>query len=208
MAAMGDEIERFVASLAIPADRKAVVRAELLDHVACATEAAAREGRDPEAAARAALGDLEAMRGSLEAIEPAFRISKARAIARGVMASLVVAIAIAEGGWIMQGGIGAVFAVAVGVVLAPPRVLDLLRAELRAPRVRGRFIRGVRLGPALAYALTLLVVPHLLWIALIVFHAFRGITEFDTPLSAFAIMSVVWAVILVESVRARRKAVA
>ncbi|HTR52466.1 MAG TPA: hypothetical protein VMJ10_17250 [Kofleriaceae bacterium] len=205
---MRDELERFVTSLAIPDDRKAVVLAELTDHVSCAVEQAVREGRDRDAAARAALGDLEALRRSLEAIEPAFRISKPRAVARGVLASLVVAIAIAEGGSIMHGVIGAMFAIAVVVALAPARVLDLLRAELRAPRVRGTFIRGVRIGPALAYAFTVLAVPHVVWIALIVAHAFRGITEFDTPLSAFAIMTAVSAAIFVEMFRARRRSVA
>jgi len=205
---MRDEIERFVASLAIPDDRKTVVRAELLDHLASATEAAAREGRDPEAAARGALGDLEALRRSLEAIEAAFQVSRPRAIARGVLASLLVAIVIAYGGWIMHGVIGGLFAIAVVAVLAPPRALDLLRAELRAPRVRGTVLRGVRIGPALAYAFTVVAVPHLVWIALIVVHAFRGIVDFDTPISAFAVMTAVWLAIAVEAIRARRQAIA
>ena len=43
---MSEELARFVASLAIPEDRKAVVLAELSDHVACARESAARDGRE------------------------------------------------------------------------------------------------------------------------------------------------------------------
>ena len=56
---MRDEIERFVASLRIPAARKAVVLAELLDHAASAGEAARRAGRDDagEAARRAGRDD-------------------------------------------------------------------------------------------------------------------------------------------------------
>src|SRR6478735_3674420 len=84
---MKDELERFVASLAIPADRKAVVLAELSDHVASAAEAAARDGVDPEAAGRAALGNLEALRRALEAVEPGFRVSRGHAFTRGALAS-------------------------------------------------------------------------------------------------------------------------
>src|SRR5438045_7606993 len=87
-----DDLERFVASLAIPADRKAIVLAELTDHAASAGEAAARQGLDPDAAARAALGNLEALRRSLEAVEPAFRVSRIDAATRGLVASLLVAI--------------------------------------------------------------------------------------------------------------------
>src|SRR5262249_42638211 len=68
-----DELARFVASLAIPADRKPIVLAELVDHATSAAEAATRDGRDPELAAREALGDLELLRRSLEAVEPACR---------------------------------------------------------------------------------------------------------------------------------------
>src|SRR4051812_22888641 len=109
---MQDELERFVASLAIPADRKTVVLAELSDHVASAAEAAAREGLDPEAAGRNALGNLEALRRALEAVEPGFRVSRGRAFARGVVASLVVAVALDRGGPILHGVVGALFALA------------------------------------------------------------------------------------------------
>ena len=52
---MRDELGRFVASLAIPDDRKAIVLAELTDHVACATELAIREGKDQSAGSLKAL---------------------------------------------------------------------------------------------------------------------------------------------------------
>jgi hypothetical protein len=201
---MREELERFVASLAIPADRKAVVLAELVDHVESAREAARRDGRDPDAAAREALGDLEALRRSYEAIEPAFRVTRRHAIARGVIAGVAVALLIAQGGAIMHGALGAVAALAIAAVLAPPRVLELLRAELRAPRVRGALGRGVPIGAAVSYLVTILAAPMIVWIGMIVVRAARGDTDVDTPPSAFAIMAAVYLVLLVEGLRARR----
>jgi hypothetical protein len=207
---MKQEIERFVASLAIPADRKAIVLAELSDHVTSAAEAAARDGLDPEAAGRAALGNLEALRRSLEAVEPAFRITRTRAMGRAVVASLLVAIAFDQGGTIMRGALGALVAVAIVALFAPPYALDLLRAELRAPRIRGRLGigRGLPIGPALSYALTVVSAPFVVWIALIVQRALVGTTVVDVPLSAFAVMTAVYALLLVEAIRARRNAAA
>lgn len=202
---MREELERFVASLAIPGDRKAVVFAELTDHVACAAEAATREGRDPDEAARAALGNLEALRRSLEAIEPAFRVSRAHALARGALAALLIAITIDQGGALMHGIVGALCAVAIAAVCAPPRARDLLRAELRAPRVRGTFGgRGVPIGPGLAYLYTVISLPYAVWIAMILA---RGPVEFETPLSAFAVMTAGYGLLLVEALAARRRAV-
>jgi hypothetical protein len=207
---MREEIERFVASLAIPADRKAVVLAELVDHVACASEAAAREGRDAEAAGRAALGNLEALRRSLEAVEPAFHVTRAAALGRGVLASLLVALAVDQGGALAQGALGALVAIAIALVLAPPRALELLRAELRAPRIRGTVgaVRGLPIGPALTYAFTVMSGPFVVWIALIVARAYSGVLWLDVPDSAFALLLAVYAVLLVEAVRARRRAAA
>ena len=207
---MREEIERFVASLAIPADRKAVVLAELLDHVASASEAAAREGRDAEAAGRAALGNLEALRRSLEAVEPAFRTSRVQALGRGILASLLVAIALDQAGALLHGALGALVGIAIAVVLAPPRALELLRAELRAPRIRGTVgvVRGLPIGPALVYAFTVMSGPFLVWIALIVARAYSGILRLDVPDSAFAVMIAVYALLLVEGIRARRRAAA
>jgi len=207
---MREEIERFVASLAIPADRKAVVLVELLDHVASASEAAAREGRDAEAAGRAALGNLEALRRSLEAVEPAFRTSRVQALGRGILASLLVAIALDQAGALLHGALGALVGIAIAVVLAPPRALELLRAELRAPRIRGTVgvVRGLPIGPALVYAFTVMSGPFLVWIALIVARAYSGILRLDVPDSAFAVMIAVYALLLVEGIRARRRAAA
>lgn len=205
---MRDEIVRFVESLAIPADRKAIVLAELLDHVACATEAAAREGKDQEAAARAALGNLDLLRRSLEAVEPAFRITRKHALARGTVAALLIAIALDQGGSIMTGVVGALVMIAIAAVCAPPRALDLLRAELRAPRIRGAVVRGIAIGPALTYCFTVMFAPFTVWLGLIVYRANVGITTVDVPMSAFALVTTVYLLILVEFLRARRKATA
>jgi len=201
---MRADIERFVASLAIPADRKAIILAELVDHVACATEAATRDGLDPEAAGRAALGNLEVLRRSLEAIEPAFRITRWHAIGRGLVAGLLVAVVLDQGGPLMMGVVGALVVIAIAGLLAPPRVLELLRAELRAPRIRGTLGSGIPIGPALVYAYTVLSVPFIVWVTLIIVRAIRGVTDLDVPLSAFAVMAAVMLVLLVEGIRARR----
>jgi len=205
---MRDELERFVASLAIPADRKAIVLAELVDHITCASEAAAREGQDPELAARRALGNLDVLRRSLEAVEPAFRITRRHAVARGLVAALLVALVLDQGGAIMMGAIGAFVAIAIAAVCAPPRALDLLRAELRAPRIRGALglARGVPIGPAVAYAFTVAFVPFVVWVALIVYRARLGITSVDVPSSAFAVVFAMYLLLFVESIRARREA--
>lgn len=207
---MRDELEQFVASLAIPDHRKAVVLAELSDHVTCATEAAAREGRDPEAAGRTALGNLEALRRALEAVEPAFRVTRKRALGRGLLAGLLVAVALDQGGSIMAGVVGALAALAIAAVFAPPRALFLLRAELCAPRIRGALGvgRGVPIGPALTYAFTVMSAPFLVWIALIGLRAGAGVTDVEVPVSAFAVVATGFLLLLVEGIRARRKAAA
>jgi len=199
---MQDELELFVASLAIPADRKAIVLAELSDHVACAREAAVRAGRDPDAAERDALGNLEALRRSLEAVEPAFRITRPAAIARGLLAALLIAVGIDQVP-LLRTWVGAIVVVAIAIVLAPPRALELLRAELRAPRVRGVLGRSVPIGPALAYLYTVVAAPALVWLPLIVVRAFAGVIDFETPPSAFAVMFAAYALLLVEGLRAR-----
>jgi hypothetical protein len=203
---MQDELARFVASLAIPDDRRDVVLAELADHVASAKEAAVREGRDPDAAGRAALGDLEALRRSLEAIERGFRVTRWHALGRGMLAGLLVALAIDQGGAIMRGAVGALVAAAIAVVLAPPRGLHLLRAELRASRVPGalRLIRGVPIGPALTYLFTVLAAPFFVWIPMVVARASHGHTSFQTPWAVFAVPAAITLLIAVEAVRARR----
>lgn len=203
---MKEELQRFVASLAIPADRKTVVLAELLDHVSSAAEAAAHEGGDAEAAGRAALGNLEALRRSLEAVEPAFRISRAQAFARGVVASLLVAVALDQGGTIMRGVVGALAALAFVAVCAPRYWLDLLRAELVAPRIGTtvRVGRGLPIGPAATYAYTVLSGPFVVWIALVVERAFvASKMSVDVPWSAFAVMGTVYCVLAIELIRTR-----
>jgi len=203
---MREEIERFVAALAIPEDRRLVVRAELIDHVECAIEAARKEGRDPEAAAREALGNLEALRRSLEAVEPAFRISRLHAFVRGVVASLVIAVVIDLGTTSMAGALGMITSLAVAIACAPPRALDMLRGELRARRVRGTVLASVPIGPALTYVFTVLSGPFVVWIAMIVTRAFGGHTEVDAPWSAFSVVAGGYLLLLVEGLRARRAA--
>jgi hypothetical protein len=202
---MQDDLARFVDSLVIPAERKRIVLAELTDHVACAIEAALREGRDPDAAARAALGDLETLRRALEAVEPAFQVTRWRALGRGLVAGVLVAVVVDQAGAILQGVVAAVVAVVIAALFAPPRALHLLRAELRAPYISGVFgLRGVPIGPAATYLYAVLSAPFLVWIGLIVGRGFAGDTALDTPWSAFAVATAMCAVLLVEGVRARR----
>ncbi len=203
---MRDDLERFVASLAIPADRKAIVLAELSDHATSAAEAAARDGLDPEAAARHALGNLEALRRSLEAVESSFRITRVHAVARGLVAGVLVAIVIDRLGWPMMGALGALVALAITAALAPPHALALLRSELRAPRVGGTVLRGLPIGPALAYAFTVMAAPFAIWIGMIVVRARAGTLVLDVPWSAYSVMGAVCLVLAVEGVRARRGA--
>lgn len=200
MVAMRDQLEAFVASLAIPADRKAVVLAELIDHVACAREQATRDGKDADEAERAVLGNLEALRHSFEAVEPAFTISRLHALVRGVVAGTIVALVLAFGGEVMTGIVGAVFAVAVAIVFAPPRVLELLRAELRA--------RRAPFGPAITYAMGVHSTPFVIWIGMVVARALHGITDLDVTPSAFAITAFVWGVVAIEAIRVRRRVTA
>jgi hypothetical protein len=201
------DLEAFVASLKIPADRKGVVVAELTDHVACAREAATRGGKDPDAAATAALGNLEALRRSLEAVEPAFGATRCQAFVRGLLASIVIAAALDIGGAFMAGIVGSLAVLVVAALLAPPHALQLLRAELRAPRVRGRLAgRGTPIGPALFYGFTIAVTPFLIWIGLIVARVLRGAIHFDTPPSSFAVAGAVLLLVMVETARARRRA--
>ena len=219
---MRDEIERFVASLRIPAERKAVVLAELLDHAASAGEAARRAGADDAgiaAAVREALGDLEAQRGSYEAAEVGFGMSRRAAFVRGLAASVIVAVALDQGAAALHAfgmamasartwsaGIGgAVFALLVAVVFAPPHLIAILRGELRAPRVRGRLGSGVPIGAGATYLYTVMTVPFVIWIAMIVARAFGGMTEVDAPMSAFSLTVPGYALLLVEAMRARRE---
>jgi len=149
------------------------------------------------------------LRRSLEAIEPAFRITRLHAVARGVVASLLVAVLLDQGAAMMRGAVGVLAVIAIAAAFAPPRVFDLLRAELRAQRVRGTVLaRGIPIGPALAYAFTVMSVPMLVWTGLIVYRGFQGVTHVDVPISAFAIATAVYLVLLVEGIRARREATA
>jgi hypothetical protein len=79
------ELAAFVASLAIPEERREVVLAELLDHF----DNAARDGIDP------AFGDLGELRARLERVEPAFRFGVVEAIARALLTNLALGAAVA-----------------------------------------------------------------------------------------------------------------
>jgi hypothetical protein len=201
---MREDIERFVASLAIPADRKAVVLSELLDHVACAREAAIRDGGDPDAAARAALGNLDALRRSLEAVEPAFHVSRLHAFARAVIAGVLIAVVVDQTFTMMMGMLAAISALAIAVLCAPPRALELLRAELRAPKIR----KSVPIGPALTYAFTVMALPFIIWVAMLVVRVRGGLNAFETPWCVTAVPVAIYTTLLIETVRARREAIA
>lgn len=218
---MRDEIERFVASLQIPAERKAVVLAELLDHAASAGEAARRAGHDEagiEVAVREAIGDLEAQRASFEVAEAGFGVSRRQAFVRGLAAAAIIAVALDQGAaalhacgmamasartWSAGVG-GAAFALVIAAVFAPRHLLEMLRGELRVPRVRGRLGSGVPIGAAVTYLYTVMSAPFVVWIAMIVVRAFGGMTEVDAPLAAFTLTVPVYALLLVEGMRARR----
>ena len=206
MVLMRADIERFVASLAIPEERRAVVLAELLDHVASARELANREGRDPDAAERAALGELESMRAAFETVEPAFEVTRTQAFVRAILAATAVAILVDRIGHAWFGVPAAVLAVAIGALFAPPAWLAMLRAELRAPRIGGVVLRGVPIGPAITYAYTVMSTPFVIWIGMIVVRAMGGFYKVDVPWSAFMLMAVTYGVLAVEGVRARRTA--
>jgi hypothetical protein len=197
---MADRLEDFVASLSIPPERREVVLAELRDHEASAREHALREGRDADLAAREALGDLEALRRSLEAVEPAFRVTRAQAFTRGVVAAVLVAGLIDRGGALMAGLLGCAIAVAIVIALAPPRTLLMLRGELAAPSIPGMLVRGPRIGPALTYLFTVLSGPYVVWVGLI--FALRPVS-IDVPLSAWAVAAAVSALLIVETLRRR-----
>ncbi|HEY1558292.1 MAG TPA: hypothetical protein VGF94_25875 [Kofleriaceae bacterium] len=194
---MREELERFVASLRIPAERKPIVLAELVDHAQSASDAGDGAG----------LGDLEALRPSLEAVETAFRYSRRRALARGVVAALLVALVVDRTTAASLVAVGAALVLAIVALLAPPHALALLRGELRAPPVPGRLLRrGIAIGPALTYALIVLGVPPVTWTCVIVVRGFAGDLEVDTPWSAFVAIVGVPLLLAVEAIRARRAA--
>lgn len=188
-----DDLEKFVASLAIPEERKQVILAELTDHLASSREANA----DVEI-------DLGALRKSLEAIEPAFGTTRLRAMGRGLIASLLIAAALDLGGPRLGEPMGALLVIVIAIALSPPRLLELLRAELRAPRVPSFLGRGRPIGPALTYLATVWYLPFVFWISLIAARAYAGRFSLEVPLSAFAVMTAVLGLLLVEGVRARR----
>lgn len=169
-------LAEFVASLRIPDERKEVVLAELTDHVASGGTL-----------------DLEALRGPLEAVEPAFRIPRWQMLVRGIVAGVLVAIVIDQGG-VMYGVIGALVTIAIACVCAPPRTLAMVRRELRVPRVP--------IGPALTYLAALYATPFLVWIAMMITRAILdGTTSFPIPWSAFALATAIVALVAVERVR-------
>jgi hypothetical protein len=191
---MRDEITRFVATLRIPEPRKAVVLAELLDHEASAREAALRDARDPDAAVREAIGDLEALRRSLEAVEPAFHVSRGAMLARGMAAGGVIAIVVDQLQYVAAGVLAAAITLAIAVLSAPPRIRELLRPE----------IRDNRIGPAVVYGYTVLATPFLIWIGMIVVRGFAfGKARVDTPWCAFILVPLVLGTLAFEKLRSR-----
>ena len=102
--------------------------------------------------------------------------------------------------------LGALATLLIAVVAAPPRIFDLLRAELRAPKIRGVFGTGRPIGAAITYCYALLCTPYVIWIGMIVVRVLRGATTIDVPPVAFTPMLVAYAMIAVASIRARRVA--
>jgi len=98
--------------------------------------------------------------------------------------------------------------IVVAVAFAPRQLVEMLRGELRALAVRGRLGRGVPIGAAATYLYTVMSAPFVVWIAMIVVRAFGGMTEVDAPLSAFTLTVPVYALLVVEGIRARSQRVA
>src|SRR5262245_11044171 len=150
------------------------------------------------------------LRRLLEAVEPGFRITMWNALARGLAAGLVVALAIDRGGAIMHGIVGAIVALATMGAFSPPRTFHLVRAELRARRIRGVFGvgHGVPIGPAMTYLVATVTVSFTTWIVLIVGRAVAGTTDIETPWSTFALPAAICTLLVVEGSRARRARIA
>src|SRR5204863_5127388 len=165
-------------------------------------------GRDADAAERAALGELEAMRTALESVEPAFRVTRKAALARAALAGICVAIVVDRIGFLWFGIPATLATLAFAFLAAPPRLLELLRAELRAPRVKGLVLSGQPIGAATTYLYTLMATPYLIWIGMIVVRAFGGERVIDVPWAAFTLCFSIWGLVLVEGLRTRRKATA
>lgn len=163
-----EQLDSFVASLAVPEDRREIVGGELRDHVASALA----EGASLSIAL-AQLGDPVALRTRLEQVEPAFRFTHRAAFRSSAGASCaVVGAALAAASvpfpeWIPEFLIAAIRGLAPLVtllLLVPPGLAPLLRAEMRAPKIRASigFFYAIPIGPAFTWNLLLLLLPFAL----------------------------------------------
>ena len=173
------ELERFIADLRIPEDRRRVVEAELFDHLESRLAAEVASGNaDAERTALAALGDPDRLRASLERVETAFALSPRHAILRGAGSAIVVSTVFAIlGAMIPHEPIApanlvfAIPAAALGAVLlkllAPRGIGAALVAEGRASI--GRKPRAsTRRRAAVGYVWSIFAVFVLVWQAWLV----------------------------------------
>jgi hypothetical protein len=89
------ELRQFLATLQVPESRKVLLEDELLDHLECRIEAELAAGETPADAERnaiEALGDPEALRRSLERVEPAFELHLRTAATRGIFSAGVASV--------------------------------------------------------------------------------------------------------------------
>src|SRR5438105_10825443 len=117
-----DQLLGFLAGLRIPGARRALVEAELLDHLdsRIAAELAAGEtAGDAERNALAALGDPAELRASLERIEPAFELDPRRTTLRGLAAAVASSAVFVLLGALFQVQGPYVLEVVIGVAIAP-----------------------------------------------------------------------------------------
>jgi hypothetical protein len=147
-----NELRAFVAGLRIPESRRALVELELLDHVESRIASGVAAGEDHAAAeqhAFAVLGDPDALRASLERIEPAFEIDPVGAIVRGLASALVASIIFAIAGALFPRGHGlvenlvvagpaALCGLGVMAMFAPRGIAAAIRSEARATIEPGR----------------------------------------------------------------------
>ncbi len=160
-----EDVQRFVRALALPEERAEILEAELVDHIACAMEAAGAEVLREEDATAIAEGLLgpEAAR-ALRRVDGGFGLSYREAVLRGLCAAgafagLALMIAVV----LRAPPLPELWFQALGVLLIPavlpflPRGYSaLIRRELRGAERR---TKARRREPAFAFLVTFLVTP-------------------------------------------------
>jgi len=137
-----DEIERFVASLAIPGDRRRSWRRKSPISGVCDRRPPCSKAATVEAAAARRPATSRRCRRSLEAIRARVPGLALRAARRGALAGLVVRDRRRPVGTVAFGSVATLAALALALALAPPRVFELLpRRAPGAARARPRVAR-------------------------------------------------------------------